>query len=141
MPFCGFDKQMLDGLEMFHQGLADSIIRRSGEEGLTVEKAIQTELEEMKVFVKELQRTGNYAQLTGLAHYAQAYYDGALQRIQDGSSTPEAMKIESTTIRGFLFEVDRRYYEDLKGKVPEPIKELVKWIALKGGKNNATKRI
>ncbi|MBU2561508.1 MAG: hypothetical protein KKD17_04365 [Nanoarchaeota archaeon] len=32
MPLCGFDEQMLDGIEMFYRGLAEAAIRKSTEE-------------------------------------------------------------------------------------------------------------
>ena len=28
MPLCGFDKQMLDGLDKFHEGLVENIIKK-----------------------------------------------------------------------------------------------------------------
>ena len=29
MPICGFNKQMLDGLDKFHEGLVETIIKKS----------------------------------------------------------------------------------------------------------------
>jgi len=28
MPICGFDKQMLDGLDKFHEGLVENLLRK-----------------------------------------------------------------------------------------------------------------
>ena len=132
MPFCGFDKQMLDGLDNFHRGLADSIERRTE---TTFEAAIEEELTEMDEFIGELQKLDsglNKMKLIGLANYAKSFYEGALQRSRtDNVGIDKALESEMKDTRSFLFEVDRLYYEDLKGKVPEPIKKLVEYI---GGK-------
>lgn len=133
MPLCGFDKQMLDGLDMFHRGLADSIIRKSKEVGITLEESIHQELDEMNEFIKELQKLPNRVdkqKLIGLANYAQSFYEGSLQRSRkDSIEINEAMDLEIKTTRNFLYEVDRCYEEDLKGKVPDPIKKLVEQIS------------
>lgn len=31
MPLCGFDKQMLDGLNKFHEGLVENILSKTKE--------------------------------------------------------------------------------------------------------------
>ena len=132
MPFCGFDEQMLDGLDKFHRGLADSITSRTV---TTFEAAIEQELTEMDEFIEELQKLDdglNKMKLIGLANYAKSFYEGALQRSRtDHVGIDKAMESEMKDTRSFLYEVDRLYYEDLKGKVPEPIKKLVEYI---GGK-------
>gem|GEM_PF-6618928 len=73
--------------------------------------------------------------LAGLAIYAKAFYKGALQRSkEEGMAIGEAMEQEMKHMREFFFKVDQRYYSELKGRVPEPIKELVGWIGKYGGK-------
>lgn len=44
MPFCGFDKQMLDGLDKFHEGLIETIIEKSKEENRMLIKCHQVDL-------------------------------------------------------------------------------------------------
>lgn len=31
MPICGFDKQMLDGLDKFHEGLVENLLKKTKE--------------------------------------------------------------------------------------------------------------
>jgi len=40
MPLCGFDKQMIEGLEAFHEGLAEQLIEKIKENNFIDEKEV-----------------------------------------------------------------------------------------------------
>ena len=132
MPMCGFDEQMLDGLDDFHQGLVEAVQRKSKKSNITVKEAVMWELKEMGLFMKELVVLGsetNKQKLVGIANYSSAFYLGALEKSKENNiDIEEAMKEEMKSTRGFLFEIDKYYYDYLEGKKENPIKELVSWI-------------
>jgi len=132
MPMCGFSKIMLDGLGVYHQGLAEAVIKKSKKNNITVEEAIMWELKEMDTFLKELVVLGNEInkqKLMGIARYSKAFYLGALKKSKEKNiAIEEAMKSENEMTKGFLFEIDNYYYEYLEGKKENPMKELISWI-------------
>lgn len=132
MPMCGFDKQMLDGLDEFNKGLIEAVLRISRREKVTVEEAIEFELQEMNIFLKELVIFGNDAskqQLIGIATYSIGFYKGSIELAKNkGIKIEEAMNIEIKKTRDFLCDIDKHYYEHLKGKTAHPMKELVSWM-------------
>ena len=133
MPMCGFDKQMLSGLRMFLKGLVEAIDRNSKEKGINLEQALREELEEMEEFVKELRILGNKEnkeKLVGLLYFGRAFYLSALHRSRENKiGLRKAMNKEIEGTINFLDEVDKIYYEKLKGKVSNPLRELVKRIS------------
>lgn len=54
MALCGFNAQMLKGLAMFAQGLYGATLRISEKRGITIEHAMENEIEEMNVFLAAL---------------------------------------------------------------------------------------
>ena len=57
MPLCGFDKKMLAGLTMFAQSLYEAALRKSQEKNISIEEAMQIEIEEMNEFLFALDET------------------------------------------------------------------------------------
>lgn len=51
MPVCGFDKKMLKGLTLFAQSLYEAALRKSKENNITIERAMEIEIEEMNEFL------------------------------------------------------------------------------------------
>ncbi|MBI2045386.1 hypothetical protein HYT23_04980 [Candidatus Pacearchaeota archaeon] len=120
MPVCGFDQQMLEGLRMFHNGLARAITRRTNE-GTSFERAIHYELEEIDAFVNELPNLSdeiNRERLIGIARYARAFYQGALIN---------GFEKEDSVSRDFLYSVDRAFYDRFKGR-KESMPDLIKFL-------------
>lgn len=62
MPLCGFNPKMLDGLTRFSQGLYEQAVKRSKEDGISIERAFEIEIEEMTIFLTRLDET-YYAEL------------------------------------------------------------------------------
>jgi hypothetical protein len=56
MPLCGFNPKMLKGLTEFSQGLCEQVIERSSREGIPIERAFEVEIQEMNIFLSELDR-------------------------------------------------------------------------------------
>ena len=44
MPFCGFDKQMLEGLESYHRGLIEVLKLKSKEKEISIEEALNDQI-------------------------------------------------------------------------------------------------
>jgi len=133
MPLCGFDQQMLEGLKMFHGGLARAVIKRTNEEKVSVEEAIKYELGEIDAFINELPNLSdevNRERLIGIARYARAFYQGALTN---------GFEKEDSGTRDFLYSVDRAYYEGFRGR-KDAMTDLITFLN-DGGRQNATKRI
>lgn len=132
MPMCGFDKQMLDGLDEFHQGLVEAVKKKSKKDSITVEEAVMWELKEMNLFLKELVILGNEVnkqKLMGIANYSMAFYLGALGKSKEkGIDIVEAMGEEMKSNRNFLSEIDSYYYDYLEGKKENPMRELISWM-------------
>lgn len=62
MPLCGFNPKMLDGLTRFSQGLYEQAVKRSKEDGISIDRAFEIEIEEMNIFLARLDET-YYAEL------------------------------------------------------------------------------
>lgn len=56
MPMCGFNPRMLYGLTEFTKGLYEQAVKRAAEDGTSVELAFKVEVEEMNIFLQELDR-------------------------------------------------------------------------------------
>ena len=56
MPLCGFNPKMLKGLTLFAQGLYEQAKKRSNDDGINMEKSYEKEIEEMNIFLSELDR-------------------------------------------------------------------------------------
>jgi hypothetical protein len=56
MPLCGFNPKMLKGLTLFAQGLYEQANKRSDEDNISTEASYERELEEMNIFLSELDR-------------------------------------------------------------------------------------
>ena len=86
----------------------------------------------MNIFLKELVIFGNDAskqQLIGIATYSIGFYKGSIELAKNkGIKIEEAMNIEIKKTRDFLCDIDKHYYEHLKGKTAHPMKELVSWM-------------
>ena len=56
MPLCGFNPKMIRGLAEFTQGLYEQALKRSKDDGISVERAFEIEVAEMTVFLAEVDR-------------------------------------------------------------------------------------
>jgi len=54
MPLCGFNPKMLEGLTKFAQGLYEQALKRQKDEGISIERAFEIEIEEMNIFLIKL---------------------------------------------------------------------------------------
>lgn len=55
MPICGFNPKMLQGVTLFAQGLYEAALQRSRERGISLEEAMEIEIQEMNVFLGALE--------------------------------------------------------------------------------------
>jgi len=142
MPLCGFDKQMLDGLSAFYNGLAEAVRRKSIRQNITIVQAIEIELREMDEFIAELPNLNDdlfKQKLIGITHYAQSFYHEVLKRHNE--TKEDINKIMETIIketRSFLYMIDKMYEERFR-KMDSSMKELISWI--NKGEQNAPVRI
>jgi len=125
MPFCGFDKQMLEGMKGFHKGLVEhGILHRSEKRKQTTEQTINKELEDMDDFLKETHNIKDpyMRELTEtLAKYACAYYKFVQKKgVQN-------YKAVIQFLNKFYFSMDDKYYSELEGQ-PEAMKKLAVYL-------------
>lgn len=52
MPLCGFNQKMLGALTEFSVGVLEQILKRSREDGITVERALEIEVKELNIFLQ-----------------------------------------------------------------------------------------
>jgi len=125
MPYCGFNQKMLEGLQGFQSGLVEhGIIGRSKKKNQTHEETIQKELGDMAHFQKEIHRIKDpeLRELTeALTKYACAFYKLVNKRgINNYKKAIQALN-------KFFWEMDNKYYEELKGK-PDDMKQLTEYL-------------
>ena len=137
MPLCGFNQEMLEGLDSFHKGLVEhGIILRSKEKNQFVERTLDKELSDMDRFLKETHNISNQEmrELTeALTKYANAFYN--LIKKKGISQYPEIVQF----LKKFYFEMDNKYYSELEGQ-KEDMKKLAIYLNTLGDQD-ATKRI
>ena len=51
MPMCGFNQEMLNALTDFSKGLLEQIIKRARRDSISIEKAMEIEVEELNIFL------------------------------------------------------------------------------------------
>ena len=131
MPFCGFDKQMLEGMQGFHTGLIEhGIIARSKMKNQTNEETIKKEINDMKRFQEEIHNIKDpliQELIMKLTEYAEAFYK--LLEVKGVENYPELIE----KINHLYFEMDRKYYDELEGKEND-MKLLVEHMDKIGGK-------
>lgn len=125
MPFCGFDKNMLEGLKLFHKGLIEhGVIERSKKKNQMIIETIKRELEDMERFQKEMHRIEDpeiRELIRKLTEYAYAFYK-LLER--EGIDKYKEL-IEK--INNIYFEMDNKFYSELEGK-PDDMKQLALYL-------------
>ncbi len=125
MPFCGFNKQMLDGLKQFHLGLVKhGIIERSKNKHISTDQVIQNELNDMTRFLKETSQLKDVEVrelVEKLTQYAEAFY----RLINKRSLSNYEIVIQE--INSLYFEMDRKYYTELEGR-PNDMKLLAQHL-------------
>lgn len=133
MPLCGFDKKMLDGLEMFYDGLIDAVERKTKLKGIRLEEVVAKEINDMHAFLRELEKLENpndRQALIGVTNLAQALYIGAANHSQKGVLHPSLeLTLPDTKARykKLFEETDRKYEEECKDKA-NPMSYLVDLI-------------
>ncbi len=125
MPYCGFNQEMLEGIEKFHKGLVEhGILERSEKKKQTTEQTINKELEDMENFLRETHniKDEDVRELTEtLAKYVQAYYKFIQKRGVDN------YKRIIQFLNQFYFNMDNKYYSELEGK-PKAMKQLALYL-------------
>ena len=128
MPFCGFDKRMLDGLDMFYEGLIRAVENKSKKRRVSLDKILEEEMNEMHMFSQELNNLNNKISrqsLMGVTYLAQALYKGAADYSkQKNIPLSEALKEQKAHLRSLFYKTDEYYETRCRGK-PNPMKYLV----------------
>lgn len=138
MPMCGFDKRMIEGLNLFHKGLVEhGIIQRAHNKNQSFKETIQRELEDMDRFLEHTSKIkdSEIREITeSLTRYAAAFYK--LVSRKGINNYGEVIEF----LNQFYFEMDHKYYSELEGK-RDGMLILAHHLNELGGKQNATKRI
>jgi len=125
MPLCGFNKQMLEGLNNFHLGLVEhGIIERSKKNNQSLEQTIEKELDDMARFQKEIPRIENQEireATESLTNYACAFY----KLIQ--KTGIDNYKETISFLNDFYFKMDDKFYSEFEGQ-PNDMKQLAIYL-------------
>ena len=123
MPLCGFNKEMLEGLYLFHKGLVEhGIINRSINNNISVEKTIQNEIKDMDRFLettKEINNKELRELIENLTKYSQSFYK--LLGKFEINNYEELLNL----INKFYYKMDEKYYTELQGKTHDMEKLIV----------------
>ncbi len=132
MPFCGFNQEMLEGIDKFHTGLVEhGILERSKKKKQTTEQTINIELVDMKNFLKETHhiQDSEMRELTEtLAKYVCVYY-----KFIQKKGVNDYKKIVQF-LNNYYYKMDDKYYSELEGK-PNSMKHLALYLNEIGGMN------
>jgi len=125
MPFCGFNKDMLEGMQLFHKGLVEhGIIERSKIKKQMTDETIKKELEDMERFQKEMHRIEDpeiRELIRKLTEYAYAFY-----KLIEKEGVENYKQIISK-LNNLYFEMDNKFYSELEGK-PDDMKQLALYL-------------
>jgi len=125
MPLCGFNENMLNGLEGFHKGLVEhGIIDRSKLKDKTANEIIENEIRDMDRFLKEAKNIKDpeiREIIENLTKYARSFYS-LISKI----GLDKYQEIISS-LNKIYFDMDRKYYKELEGKNND-MKKLVEHL-------------
>lgn len=129
MPLCGFNKKMLDGLQMFNEGLVEhGLMYRAEKNGETLDQAIKRELADMLRMLLELQEIDDSAKRTiteGIVKYAMGFY--LIMRIHGPERIPQDYHALIKKILAYFQSMDEKYYGELEGR-PDDMQQLVAYL-------------
>jgi len=129
MPFCGFNKKMLEGLTMFNEGLVEhGLIYRSEKNSETLDQAIKRELSDMTRMLLDLGQIDDSAKRTiteGIVKYAMGFY--LLMREKGIEHIPTQYKNSIKQIGEYFYAMDSKYYGELEGRTDD-MKQLVQYL-------------
>ncbi len=125
MPFCGFNKKMLEGLTAFSEGLVEHGLEyRSKKNGETIKQGIKREISDMTRLLFETNKIDDSAKrimTEGLVKYAQGFYLN--MRKNDVKDYKEVIG----KITCYFKSMDDKYYNELEGQ-PNDMKELIEFL-------------
>lgn len=117
MPICGFNKKMLNGLEMFLEGLVEyGVKERAAKNNETIDQAIKREISDITRMLAEIQRlkdSGKRILTEGLVKFAMGFY------LIIRKNKIEDYKIIIKKINNYFRFMDERYYSELEGKLDD----------------------
>lgn len=114
MPLCGFNKEMLDGLRMFHKGLIEhGLILRSKKKNEEISQTIKNEILDMKRFLDEINKIEDpeiRMLIKTLTEYAKAFY-----LLAEKINLKEYQEVIEK-INDLYWEMDNKFYTELEGQ-------------------------
>jgi len=125
MPFCGFNKKMLEGLTALTEGLVEHGLEyRCEKNGETTDQGIKREISDMTRLLIETNRIDDSAKrimTEGIVKYAQGFY--LIIRKKNIKNYKEVV----SSLINYFNEMDNKYYSELEGK-PNDMEELVEFL-------------
>ena len=125
MPFCGFNKKMLEGLTALTEGLVEHGLEyRCEKNGETTDQGIKREISDMTRLLLETNRIDDSAKrimTEGIVKYAQGFY--LIIRKKNIKNYKEVV----SSLINYFNEMDNKYYSELEGK-PNDMEELVEFL-------------
>lgn len=122
---CGFNQQMLEGLNMFHIGLVEhGLIQRAKNKNKQVFEILNQEIREMDEFLNEIPGIKNKEKrevIENLTRYAKAFYI-LVQKVGYKKAEKIILDLNKT-----YKSMDEEYYTNLENK-PNRMKKLVEFL-------------
>ncbi len=122
MTFCGYNKQMAGGLEVFGSGLAVQTEKRAREESVSIPKIPAIELAELDRLIELLSTSKKKSELSGMLGLAMfvRYMYAQIQTLTaaDPSITAHAAFEQVVgEVNKLMFEMEDHYYTELRPKL------------------------
>ena len=139
MPLCGFNKQMIDGIVIFSQGLFEATIERGVQNKVDDLTAVKREVHEIDLFIKSLHdkygkpedATKKMAEMI----YGIAVFAGGLFKSTVAHNGHSKVDLKGTfekqvkKVSEFLEQLENEHQELKKTNTPEEtMKKAVQWI-------------
>ena len=139
MPLCGFNKKMIDGIVIFSEGLYEATIERGHQNEVSDLTAIETEIEEIDLFIKALQSKYGLTVETskrmaemiyGIAVFSGSLFESTLDKnSQADTDLHQAFNQQVKKISLFLEQLENKHQELKKTNTAElTMVKAVQWI-------------
>lgn len=139
MPLCGFNKKMIEGIATFSEGLFEATIERGQQHNVNEIAAVETEVQEIGLFIKALQDkygiTVETSKKMAEMIHGIAVFSGALfeQTLSQNGRTKADLKgtfdKQVKNISEFLEQLENKHQELKKTNTPQQtMVKAVQWI-------------
>lgn len=139
MPLCGFNNKMIEGIELFSEGLFEATMERGQQNGVTAHSAVESEVREIQLFVSALQQKYGTPEQTpkkmaqmifGIAVFASGLFESTLAQEKLSSSDLQPQFSQQVRKIGKFLEALESKHQELKktNTAEQTMIKAVEWI-------------